>query len=151
MTRTDGIELRQGWARWMRAAHRLVSLLAAWAILTAAAPLPTTVGLLAALIGAHFVASRRMRRAAGRVPRIRLFADDTAALLLQTGAVPALLVGHPWTSRWFSVFQLQPLDGGRAAHCTVCRSLNRGGEYRRLQVLLRMRTGQRRTARWGWS
>ena len=151
MQRPDGIELRQGCACWMRVALPVVSLLAAWAILTAAAPPQARAGLLAALLGWHVATARQMRRAAGRVPRIRLFDNGTAALLLQAGAVPATLVGRPWTSRWFSVFQLQPLDGGRRVYCTVCRSLNRGGAYRRLRVLLRMRTGREQSVHWGWS
>ena len=151
MKRPDGIELLQGWARWMRFAQPVVSLLAAWTILAAAAPPLAAAGFLAALLGWHVATARQMHRAARRVPRIRLFENGTAALLLEAGAVPATLAGHPWTSRWFSVFQLQPLDGGRRVFCTVCRSLNRGGDYRRLRVLLHLRTGRESAARWSWS
>lgn len=151
MARTDDIDLRQGCARWMRVAHRIVSLLAAWAIVTSGPHSVGKTGLLAALLVVHLATARHMRRAAGSVPRIRLFENGTASLVPESGAVPAVLVGHAWTSHWFSVFPLQRLDGGRRVYCTVCRSLNRGDPYRRLRVLLRMRVGRDSNARWGWS
>ena len=151
MARTDGIDLRQGYARWMRVAHRAVSLLAVWAIFTSGAHLLGKSVFLAALLVVHLATARQMRRAAGDVPRIRLFENGTASLGQKTGAVPAVLTGYAWTSRWFSVFPLQPLDGGRPVYCTVCRSLNQDDAYRRLRVLLRMRVGRDSAARWGWS
>ena len=149
-TRADTIELRQGCARWMQAAHIVVTLLAAGAVLSSGAPAPGRAALLGALLGVHLVTARRMRQAAGRVPRIRLFENGTAALLLGDGAVPAVLAGPAWTSRWLSVFPLRRLDGGRPLHCTVCRSSNPGGAYRRLRVLLRLRAGPAPDDHQGW-
>jgi hypothetical protein len=163
MARTDGIDLRQGYARWMRVAHRVVSLLAAWAIFSSGAHSLSKSVFLAALLAVHLATARQMRRAAPDVPRIRLFENGTASLVPRSrrrkkgsetpdsGAVPAVLTGYVWTSRWVSVFPLQPLDGGRRVYCTVCRSLNQGDAYRRLRVLLRMRAGRDPAARWGWS
>jgi hypothetical protein len=151
VTRPDGIELRQGCGRWERAAQAAISLLAAMTVLTAAAPATLVAGLLAALFTLHVGTTRRMHRAAASVPRIRLFDDGTAALLTRTGAVPALLGGCAWASRWFSVVPIQPLDGRRRLFCIVCRSTNPADAYRRLLVLLRMRDGQDPTSRWGWS
>ena len=151
MTRPDGIELRQGCGRWMRATHATISLLAAILILTSAAPAAPAAALLAVLFTLHVATARRMRRAAVSVPRVRLFDDGTAALLTWRGGVPALLGGRAWVSRWFSVVPIQPLDGGRRLFCIVCRSANPADAYRHLLVLLRMRDAQEPTSRWGWS
>jgi len=151
VTRPDGIELRQGCGRWMRASHATTSLLAATVILASAAPAMLAVGLLAALLMLHVTTARRLRRAAAAVPGIRLFDDGTAALLTPAGAVPALLGGCAWASRWISVVPIQPLDGRRRVFCIVCRSGNPADAYRRLLVMLRMRDGQDPTSRWGWS
>jgi len=149
-TRADAVELRQGCARWMRVAHVVITLLAAGAVLSSGAPLPGQAMLLAALLAVHLATARRMRQAAGDVPRIRVSADGTASLLLDSGAVPAVLGGPAWTTRWFSVFPLRRLDGGRPLHCTVCRSANPGGAYRRLRVLLRLRSVPASGTRQGW-
>jgi hypothetical protein len=135
----------------MRAAHAAISLLAAMTILTSAASATLVAGLLAALFTLHVATARGMRRAAASVPRIRLFDDGSAALLTRAGAVPALLGGCAWASRWFSVVPIQPLDGRRRLFCIVCRSANLAGAYRHLLVLLRMRNAQDPTSRWGWS
>lgn len=149
-TRAEAIELRQGCAGWMRAAHLGVSLLAAVAVFSSAAPVSVRAGLVTALLAVHLVTARRARQAAGEVPRIRVFENGTATLLLESGAVPAVLGGPAWTSRWFSVFPLQRLDGGRPLYCTVCRSSNPGGAYRRLRVLLRLRSAPVAGDRQGW-
>jgi hypothetical protein len=148
--RTEAIELQQGCSRRIRAAHRAVSLLAICAILTSAAPVTARAAFLGALLAVHLAAARHMRRTARAVPRVRLFEDGTAALLLERGAVSAVLAGPGWTSHWLSVFPLRRLDGGRRVYCTICRSSNGDDAYRRLRVLLRLRGEPAVDGQRGW-
>ena len=149
MVRAEGVELQQGAAPWMRLAHLAASLLAATAVLTASASLSIKLLLLVSVCFVHLATARRMRRSAAQAPRVRLFEDGKASVLTRSGAVPALLRGSVWSSRWFSVFRLQRLDGQRPLDCVICRSVNPSKAYRRLQVMLRLRSGRDPAAHWG--
>ena len=105
--------------------------------------------LLGSLAAVHLATARRLRRSAARAPLVRLFEDGRASILTRSGAVPALLQGHVWSSRWFSAFRLNRLDGRGHLDCVICRSANPSDAYRRLRVMLRFRGGLDPAARWG--
>lgn len=148
MMRTDGVELRQGPAPWMRLSHLAASLFAAIAILIAPAGLTAKLLLLGALPLVHLTTARRTRRAAECAPCIQLFEDGRASILTRSGAVPASLRGGVWSSRWFSVFRLKRLDGRGCLDCIICRSENPADAYRRLRVMLRLRGVHEAAAPW---
>ena len=150
MMRTDGVELRQVPARWMRLSHLAASLLAATAVLISPAGLAAKLLMLGALPVVHFTTARRARRAAEYAPRIRLFEDGGASILTRSGAIPASLRGGAWSSRWFSVIRLTRLDGQGRLDCIICRSANSDDAYRRLRVMLRLGSGQDAAAPWRW-
>jgi hypothetical protein len=150
MNRTDGVEARQGQGLWMRGAHLGASLLAAVAIFIAPTGLWIKLLLLGGLPVVYLATARRMRRSAQYAPRIRLFEDGSASILTRSGAVPALLQGGVWSSRWFSAFRLERLDGRGPVDCIVCRSANPADAYRRLQVILRLGSGPDAAVRRGW-
>jgi hypothetical protein len=150
MTRAESVELLQGPAFWMRLLHLAASLLAATAVLIAPASPSVKLLLLGGLPIVHMATSRRMRRSAEQAPRVRLFEDGKASILTRSGAVPALLQGSVWSSRWFSAFRLKRLDGRGSIDCIVCRSVNPADAYRRLRVMLRLRSVQDPAARWSW-
>lgn len=150
MTVADGIEVRQGQAGWMQLMHLAASLLGALAILISPAPWWLKAMMLTGLSAFHLAAARHARRTAQSVSHIRLFEDGTASLLTPDGRISALLMEGAWTSRWFSVMRLQPLDGRRPVHCTIARSANLPDDYRRLRVLLRHPGVHGRESRWNW-
>lgn len=150
MVRADGVEVLQGTALWMHQAHLAASVLAATAILIAPAGPFMKLLLLGVLPIVHVAAARRMRRAGAYAPRIRVFEDGRASILTRSGAVPALLQGSVWSSRWVSVFRLRRLDGRGNFDCIVCQSANPADAYRRLRVMLRHRSGLDAAARRGW-
>jgi hypothetical protein len=149
MVQAEGVELQQGAAPWMRLAHLAASLLAATAVLAASASPSIKLLLIVSLSVVHLATARRMRRSAALAPRVRLFEDGRASVLTRSGAVPALLQGSVWSSRWFSAFRLQRLDGQGPLDCVICRSANPSEAYRRLRVMLRLQSGLDSAAHWG--
>jgi hypothetical protein len=150
VTMADGIELRPGLAGWMRWSHLAISLLGAAAILVSATSPWMKAALLAGLTAVHLASASHAQRTAAKVRVFRLFEDGTASLLTPDGRVPALLMDGAWTCRWFSVLRMRPLDGARLVRCTVARSDNTPGDYRRLLVLLRHRGSHDQAMRWNW-
>lgn len=136
MATIDLIELRLGSGRWLRAHHRLVSLLGGVAIVMS----PVSVGWQGTAVGAlilvHALTSWRMSRFDGP-GRIVIGGNGNATLFAGGSGVQARYRGAGWASRWLCVLPLETLSDGRHLICIVCRSRNSRDAYRRLLVRLR--------------
>lgn len=146
----DTATLRCGAGRWMRWAHRAVTVLAAIGLLQADAGLAWTAPCLFLLLVTHGLSARRMAESVREQTRLELRGGQPAFLLAAGARRPVRLRPGAWASRWFCIVPIELGEGEGPRRCLVCRSRNGADAYRRLLVCLRLNGAGPEPAEWFW-